>query len=92
MLFRSLFGSFWGWTLVVKVILVIALAGYGAMNHYGVIPELEYADVQRDTMDVAAVEREHLVILRRRVVPEMALVLGILVASGVLVHASPGVG
>ncbi len=73
---------------------MIALGVYGARNHFGVIPELEYAQVQREgregeSGEALAMEREQLSILRRRFLPEMVLIVGILIASGLLVQASP---
>lgn len=87
----ALFTTTWGWILLVKVAMVAALAGYGIKNHFGTVPELEYAQVQRSSNDddVSTVEVEQLSILRRRLLPEMALVVGILIASGLLVQASP---
>ena len=86
----ALFTTTWGWILLVKVAMVAALAGYGIKNHFGTVPELEYAQVQRSNDDdVSTVEVEQLSILRRRLLPEMALVVGILIASGLLVQASP---
>lgn len=86
----ALFTTAWGWILLVKIALVAALAGYGVKNHFGTVPELEYAQVQRSNDDdVTAVEIEQLTILRKRLLPEMALVVGVLIASGFLVQASP---
>jgi len=86
----ALFSTTWGWILLVKVALVVALGVFGARTHFGVIPELEYAQVQRDTKtDVSAMEREQLSVLRQRLLPEMALIAAILIASGLLVQASP---
>lgn len=83
----------WGWILLIKVALVAALAFFGWKNHFGIIPELEYAQVQRDTSaDVSTVELEQLTILRKRLLPEMAIVVAILIASGLLVQASPIAG
>jgi len=70
--------------------MVAGLVAYGVKNHFGTVPELEYAQVQRSNDDdVSTVEVEQLSILRRRLLPEMALVVGILIASGFLVQASP---
>lgn len=90
----ALFSSTWGIILLIKIAMVIALGVYGARNHFGVIPELEYAQVQREgregeSSEALAMEREQLSILRRRFLPEMVLIVGILIASGLLVQASP---
>ena len=86
----ALFSTAWGWLLVVKVALVIALAVLGARTHFGAIPEIEYAQVQRDNGDdVEALERSHLRDLRRSLLPSMALVVAILLVSGLLIQASP---
>ena len=83
----------WGWILVIKVALVIALGYFGYRNHFHSIPEIEYAQVQRDGgSDVRDEERQHLGDLRRTLVPEMGLVVAILILSGLLVQASPIVG
>ena len=86
----ALFSTGWGWLLVIKVALVIALATLGARTHFGAIPEIEYAQVQRDNGDdVEALERSHLRDLRRSLLPSMALVVAILLVSGLLIQASP---
>jgi Putative copper export protein len=85
----ALFTTAWGWILLVKIAMVAGLVAYGVKNHFGTVPELEYAQVQRSNDDVSSVEVEQLSILRRRLLPEMALVVGILIASGFLVQASP---
>lgn len=86
----ALFSTAWGWLLVVKVALVIALAALGARTHFGAIPEIEYAQVQRDNGDdVEELERSHLRDLRRSLLPSMALVVAILLVSGLLIQASP---
>ena len=86
----ALFSTAWGWLLVIKVALVIALAVLGARAHFGAIPEIEYAQVQRDNGDdVEALERSHLRDLRRALLPSMALVVAILLVSGLLIQASP---
>lgn len=86
----ALFSTAWGWLLVTKVALVIALAALGARTHFGAIPEIEYAQVQRDNGDdVEALERSHLRELRRSLLPSMALVVAILLVSGLLIQASP---
>lgn len=86
----ALFSTAWGWILLIKIALVAALAGYGIKNHYGTVPELEYAAVQRNNDDdVSDVEVEELSTLRKRLLPEMAIVVAILIASGFLVQASP---
>ena len=83
----------WGWILLIKVALVAALAFFGYRNHFHVIPEIEYAQVQRDSgSDVREEEREHLGQLRKTLGPEMALVVAILIMSGLLVQASPIAG
>ena len=89
----ALVTSTWGWILLIKVALVAALGFFGYRNHFHAIPEIEYAQVQRDGGgDVREDEREHLGALRRTLVPEMALVVSILVMSGLLVQASPIAG
>ena len=89
----ALVTSTWGWILLIKVALVAALGFFGYRNHFHAIPEIEYAQVQRDGGgDVREDEREHLGALRRTLVPEMALVVAILVMSGLLVQASPIAG
>ena len=86
----ALFSSTWGWILLIKIAMVAGLVFYGVKNHYGTVPELEYAQVQRSNDDdVSEVEVEQLTTLRKRLLPEMALVVGILIASGLLVQASP---
>lgn len=86
----ALFTSTWGWILLIKIAMVAGLVFYGVKNHYGTVPELEYAQVQRSNDDdVSEVEVEQLTTLRKRLLPEMALVVGILIASGLLVQASP---
>jgi hypothetical protein len=61
----------------------------GARVHFGAIPEIEYAQVQRDNGDdVQDLERSHLRALRRSLMPSMVLVLVILIVSGLLVQAS----
>jgi putative copper export protein len=83
----------WGWILLIKVALVAALAFFGYRNHFNVIPEIEYVQVQRDSeSDVVKEEREHLGQLRKTLGPEMALVVAILIMSGLLVQASPIAG
>lgn len=89
----TLFSTAWGWLLGVKVTLVIALATLGARTHFGAIPEIEYAQVQRDNGDdVQELERSHLRDLRRSLLPSMALVVAILLVSGLLIQASPVTG
>lgn len=86
----ALFTSTWGIILIVKVALVAVLAGYGVKNHFGTVPELEYAQVQRSNDDdVSDVEVDQLTILRKRLLPEMVIVVAVLIASGLLVQASP---
>jgi copper transport protein len=83
----------WGWILLIKVALVAALAFFGYRNHFHSIPEIEYAQVQRDSgTEIRDDERQHLGDLRRTLVPEMALVIAVLVMSGLLVQASPIAG
>ncbi len=83
----------WGWILLIKVALVAALAFFGYRNHFHAIPEIEYAQVQRVSgSDVREEEREHLGQLRKTLGPEMALVVAILIMSGLLVQASPIAG
>jgi copper transport protein len=79
----------WGILLLIKITLVAALAVLGARVHFGAIPEIEYAQVQRDNGDdVQDIERSHLRALRRSLMPSMVLVLVILIVSGLLVQAS----
>lgn len=89
----SLVTTPWGWILLIKVALVAALGFFGYRNHFHAIPEIEYAQVQRDGGTVFRDdEREHLADLRRTLVPEMALVTAVLIMSGLLVQASPVAG
>ena len=89
--FGDLFSTGWGVLLVVKIVLVIALAYFGFRVHFGAIPEIEYAQVQRDNGDdVEELERSHLKDLRRTLLPQMGLVVVILILSGVLVQMSSG--
>jgi copper transport protein len=79
----------WGILLLIKIALVVVLAIRGAKVHFGSIPEIEYAQVQRDNGDdVHELERTHLRELRRSLLPSMVLVLLILIVSGLLVQAS----
>jgi len=88
--FGDLFSTGWGLLLVVKIILVIGMAYFGFRVHFGAIPEIEYAQVQRDNgEDVEERERSHLKDLRRTLLPQMALVVVVLILSGILVNASP---
>ncbi|MDA2987975.1 MAG: CopD family protein [Actinomycetota bacterium] len=85
----SLVSSPWGILLLIKIALVATLAIRGARVHFGAIPEIEYAQVQREAGDdVHDLERSHLRDLRRSLMPSMVLVLAILIVSGLLVQAS----
>ena len=87
--FGALVSTQWGILLLIKIALVSVLAIRGAKIHFGSIPEIEYAQVQRDNGDdVHELERTHLRELRRSLLPSMALVLLILIVSGLLVQAS----
>ena len=87
--FGALVSSPWGILLLIKIALVVALAVVGARIHFSAIPEIEYAQVQRDNGDdVHALERSHLRALRKSLMPSMALVLVILIISGLLTQAS----
>lgn len=87
--FGALVSTPWGILLLIKIALVAALAVRGARVHFSAIPEIEYAQVQRDNGDdVHELERSHLRELRRSLLPSMALVLVILIVSGLLVQAS----
>jgi copper transport protein len=87
--FSALVTTPWGILLLIKIALVAVLAVRGARVHFGAIPEIEYAQVQRDNGDdVQDLERSHLRALRRSLMPSMVLVLVILIVSGLLVQAS----
>ena len=87
--FGALVSTPWGILLLIKIALVVALAVVGARIHFSAIPEIEYAQVQRDNGDdVQALERSHLRDLRRSLMPSMLLVLVILIVSGLLTQAS----
>lgn len=87
--FGALVSTPWGILLLIKIALVAALAVLGARVHFNAIPEIEYAQVQRDNGDdVQDLERSHLRELRRSLLPSMMLVLVILIVSGLLVQAS----
>lgn len=91
--FGALFSTGWGWILVIKTVLVVALAVLTVRSHFRSIPEIEYAQVQREGgSDVRELEREHLNDLRAALLPQMAVVVVILVLSGLLVQASPIAG
>lgn len=87
--FGALVATPWGILLLIKIALVATLAVFGARIHFNAIPEIEYAQVQRDNGDdVHELERSHLRELRRSLLPSMTLVLVILIVSGLLVQAS----
>ena len=87
--FGALVSTPWGILLLIKIALVAALAVVGARIHFNAIPEIEYAQVQRDNGDdVHKLERSHLRDLRRSLLPSMLLVLVILIISGLLAQAS----
>lgn len=87
--FGALFSTPWGILLLIKIALVVALVVLGARTHFNAIPEIEYAQVQREGGDdVHELERSHLRELRRSLLPSMVLVLAILIVSGLLVQAS----
>ncbi len=87
--FSALVTTPWGILLLIKIALVVVLAIRGAKIHFGSIPEIEYAQVQRDNGDdVHELERSHLRELRRSLLPSMLLVLVIVIVSGLLVQAS----
>ena len=91
--FGALVSTPWGILLLIKIALVAALAVVGARIHFNAIPEIEYAQVQRDNGDdVHKLERSHLRDLRRSLLPSMLLVLVILIISGLLAQASIAVG
>lgn len=87
--FSALVTTPWGILLLIKIALVSTLAVFGARVHFNAIPEIEYAQVQRDNGDdVHELERSHLRELRHSLMPSMVLVLVILIVSGLLVQAS----
>ena len=75
----DLWTTTWGFTLLVKVALVAAIAGIGAYTHFRVVPRLARDDA------AAAEEAGH---LRRAVGWESVLFAAVVIATAILVAAS----
>ena len=75
----ALWSSRFGWTLIVKVVLVLAVAALGAYNHFVLVPE-----IRQEAATEAMRAR-----LYRILGAETVLFVAVLAATAVLIGSSP---